>query len=526
MVLIFHRNKKPVAPQNNARNGMDMEEYQTRIELLCDIAEEAGSITEVTTLLERILKTTRHTIGASSVTLFLNDENKREVYSPLSVTEFEDETDYQVDQVETEIAGIVANNVESVLINNIAADNRFNLKNIKSVNGIRSIIAVPVARGRRVIGVLTAVNNEDGDDFTPRDFEVLKGFGTTEALILLVSMELTAVDNVNKLTLDHALLDGYRSTIQELAAAIDVNDTYGYGHSRRVKDYTLMAAQSLALPPEQLKIFEFGALLHDVGKIGIDPDILSKPGPLTDEEWDIMHEHPQKGADILEDIHYLKEARDIVLHHHERYDGKGYPTRLKGEEIPLGARLVSVANAFDTMTTDHSYRKAIDINDAMRELIESTGTQFCPKAIEAFVSAFKKYNGHLPVNNNSDEKIEKPAKAFETKKAKAKKEPKEDKRPVEDKKVMSGKSDSEISQGNIKLIVPIAVPTEDVKRFGEVLQTIEGVSIVMLSHSEEEGHLFLLSLKKPITLIRFIREIPGVQSVEKKNKDIQVTFRD
>ena len=524
MVLMFHRNKKPAIPQVKANNGMDMEEYQTRIALLCDIAEEAGSITEVSTLLERILRTTRHTIGAAAVTLFLNNEDKNEVYSPISVTESEDETEREVDPVEREIAGTVGINVESVLINNIAADNRFNLKSRKSSDGIRSIIAVPISRGRRVIGVLTAVNKADGGDFTPRDFEVLKGFGSTEALILLVSMEITAIENVNRLTLNHALLEGYRSTVHELAAAIDVKDHFAYGHSRRTKEYALLAAQSLSLPPEELQAIEFGSLLHDIGKIGIDPDILSKPGPLTDREWEVIHGHPQKGADIIEDIPYLKEARDIVLHHHESYDGKGYPAGLKGEEIPIGSRLVAVANAFDTMTTDHSYRAAISINEAMRELIECTGTQFCPKAIEAFVAAFKKYNGHLSAKKSFDEKKAKPVKAARTEKVE--KEAKENKRPTAEIKTATGKNDGEVSQGSIRLVVPINVHTEDVKGFGEALQSIDGVSIVMLSHSEEEGHLFLLSLKKPITLMRFLREIPGVENIEKKGKDIQVALRD
>jgi putative nucleotidyltransferase with HDIG domain len=545
MVLIFHRNKKPAMPQGNGMAGMDTEEYQTRIALLCDIAEEATSITQVSTLLERILRATQHTIGAAIITLFLNDEAKGQVHSPVSITKFEDKAEREADAIEVEIAGIAASNVTPVLVNNIAADTRFNPEGKNPADyAIRSIIAVPILRGKRVIGVLIAANKEDGGDFTTRDFEVIKGFASTEALILLVSMEITAIDNVNRLTLDHALLEGYRSTVHDLAAAIDVKDGYAYAHSRRTKEYAMLAAQSLSLSSQERQAIEFGALLHDAGKIGISRDILSKAGPLTEDEWEIIRQHPQKGADILEDIQYLKEARDIVLYHHERYDGKGYPAQLKGEEIPIGARLVAVANAFDTMTTDHSYRPAITINEALKELIECTGTQFCPKAIEAFVSAFKKYDGHLPVSKKTEELKTKAAKKAEEPKAKDKKEKKDKKDKKEAKEVTKpakthkeakkpaqepkapGNTDGEISRGNIRLTLPIAVRTDEVKRFGDELQRIEGINVVMLSHSEEEGHLFLLSLDKPIPLIRSVNEIPQVENIEKRGKEIRVILRE
>jgi putative nucleotidyltransferase with HDIG domain len=527
MVLVFNRNKKRILPRNNSNGNMEMEEYQTRIGLLCDIAEEASSITEVSTLLERILRVTQHTLGSSITTLFLNDETKTQVHSPITVSKYEDAARHEASIIELEIASLVASNVTPVLVNNVATDARFNPKGKKPSDfAIRSIIAVPLLKGKRVIGVLIGANKDDGVDFTERDFEVLKGFASTEALVLLVSMEITAVDNVNSLTLNHALLEGYRSTVHELATTIDVKDTHAYAHSRRAKEYALLAANSLSLPPQELQAIEFGALLHDIGKIGIDSEILCKPGPLTDKEWNIMYEHPQKGASILEDIPYLKEAMNIVLYHHERYDGKGYPKKLKGDEIPIGARLVAVANAFDTMTTDHSYRAALSINEAMRELIDGTGTQFCPKAIEAFVSAFKKYNGHLPIKKNYEEIKAKAVKEAENLKIKAAKEAKEVKKATRERKATPANIDSEISQGNIRLTLPITVNTEEVKKFGKELEKIDGLTVLMLSHSEEAGHLFLLSLEKPITLKRFIKETPRVENVDRKGKDIVVTLRD
>jgi HD-GYP domain-containing protein (c-di-GMP phosphodiesterase class II) len=404
MVMVFGRNKKRFSSPGNGKGNMEMEEYQTRIELLSEIAEEASSVTEVATLLERILKVTQHSLGTTVTTLFLNDEKKNELHSPFSVRNYEGAPHRRVTAVEMDVARWVASNVEPVLVSNAATDSRFNEEESAAAgSAVRSIIAAPVLRGEKVIGVISSIDKDDGSDFTERDFEVLKGFATTEALILLVSMQITAIDNFSQLALDQALLEGYRSTDEELAATADIRDSFGYAHSRRCKEYALLIANCLGLPSKEAKAIEFGALLHDIGKIGIDSDILCKPGPLTDEEWKLMYEHPRKGANVIGDIPYLKEARNIVLYHHERYDGKGYPEKLKGEEIPLGARIVAVANAFDSMTTDRAHRPALNVDEAINELIDGIGTQFCPQAVEAFVSAFRKREDQLTFQRNHED---------------------------------------------------------------------------------------------------------------------------
>jgi|GEM_PF-897911 len=398
MVLVFRRNKKPNLKRNDADGNREMSEYQTRLGLLCDIAEEANSITQVSTLLERILKITQHTVDASIVSVFMKDEAKSRIHLPITVGRHEEEVRHQAIIIESEIADLVANSATPVLSNYVAADPRFSAEVQKNADTIiRSIIATPILKGQKVIGVLMAVNKDNDHGFTQRDFEVLKGFSATEALILLVSLERTAIENVDCLNLNQRQLEGYRNTVHELASAIDVKDAQVYAHARRTKAYAMLAANTLPLTPRELQAIEFGALLHDIGKIGINSEILCKPGPLNEEEWKIIHEHPQKGADILKDIPHLKDATNIVLCHHERYDGTGYPKKLKGDEIPIGARLVAVANAFDTMTTNNPYRAAKSKDEAIKELIDNTAMQFCPKAVEAFVAAFKKHQGNISV---------------------------------------------------------------------------------------------------------------------------------
>ncbi len=185
----------------------------------------------------------------------------------------------------------------------------------------------------------------------------------------------------------------HKSIVEAMVSAADAKDPYSAGHSRRVRKYSLMAAKVLGIPSDELQVLEFGALLHDVGKIGISDSILRKREPLTAEELYIIRKHSVRGAEIVSDIHCLEKAKELVLCHHERFDGKGYPRGLKGNQIPMGAYLIAVADAFDTMTVDHSYRHALSLEDAITELIKGAGRQFHPAAVDAFISGLEQQKG-------------------------------------------------------------------------------------------------------------------------------------
>lgn len=180
----------------------------------------------------------------------------------------------------------------------------------------------------------------------------------------------------------------YRNTLQALATALDMRDEETQGHSLRVLQYSLKIASLMGISDdEEIKNLEYGALLHDIGKIGIPDSILRKPSELSNEEWTIMKTHPQIGYKILRDIDFLEEASKIVLYHHESYDGTGYPMGLKGENIPLGARIFAVADAVDAMTSKRLYKNKISFIQAGEELKKYSGKRFDPKVISAF---FKK----------------------------------------------------------------------------------------------------------------------------------------
>jgi len=179
---------------------------------------------------------------------------------------------------------------------------------------------------------------------------------------------------------------GYEDTLQALGAAIDLRDDETGGHSRRVCRYSLEIARAMGWPDKQLENLARGAYLHDIGKLGIPDGILLKPGPLTEGERKFMQTHVQIGFDVVKDIPFLADAAEIILTHHERYDGRGYPRGLKGEEILLGARIFSVVDTLDAITSDRPYQRASTFESARETIRNLAGTQFDPHVVSVFLN--------------------------------------------------------------------------------------------------------------------------------------------
>lgn len=172
--------------------------------------------------------------------------------------------------------------------------------------------------------------------------------------------------------------------VDALSAALDAKSSFTCGHSERVAELSLLLAKGLGLSEVEQERIHIGAHLHDIGKIGIPDEILNKPGKLTDSEFSIIRQHPGIGSNIVGKVQVFQSVTDIVRHHHERFDGKGYPDRLKGEEISLGARIVAMADAFDAMITIRPYRLALSFNEVLEEIKVCRGSQFDPKIVDAF----------------------------------------------------------------------------------------------------------------------------------------------
>ena len=181
-----------------------------------------------------------------------------------------------------------------------------------------------------------------------------------------------------------SLENAYRSTLQALTAALEARDAETHGHSERVVTFSLRLGREYGLTSAEMKALEFGSLLHDIGKIGVPDAILRKPAKLTEEEWERMREHPLHGQQILRGIKFLTGAARVVAQHHEKWDGSGYPLGLKAEDIDICARIFSVADAFDAITSDRVYRQGRSYEVALAELDDWAGRQFDPRIVEAF----------------------------------------------------------------------------------------------------------------------------------------------
>jgi putative methionine-R-sulfoxide reductase with GAF domain len=346
-------------------------------DLLNKIWREVGSAKQLDTIITSITQMARYALNASFSSMYLLDEKSHELFLRCTNGPIENQIRRFQMNNQAGITGWVAQNGQPLIVNDVNKDPRFN-KLVDEIYGFptKSIICVPLIVHREVIGIIKVINKEGGPDFSWQDLQTMMAVAATAAL------------TVENLKLNECLQDSYKSTVNALVSLSDTKEITGGGHSKRVAQYALMGATKLSLSEEEKRNIEYAAILHDIGKLAIPDSILNKSGTLTHEEWRILRSHPQISFNLLRLIPFLVEASRLILCHHERYDGMGYPYGLKGEAIPLGARLIAVADAFDNMTTEHAYRAAISTRDAFVELGKCVSSQFCPVAVKAFYAGF------------------------------------------------------------------------------------------------------------------------------------------
>ena len=267
-----------------------------------------------------------------------------------------------------------------VFINDINQVN-IEFKELSIKLGIRRMLLTPLKVENKVIGVFYLGKRSHDPPFTENEARVFA---------ILANHAATAIRNAQlfdelKMTLNK-LEHTYDITLEALVSALDFREHETQFHSQRVAKYSERIAIELGITDDELRYIYWGSLLHDVGKIGIPDAILLKPGKLSDGEWEIMKKHPLIGFKIVETIDFLGPARDIVLYHHERWDGRGYPFGLKEEEIPLGARIFAFADTLDAITSDRPYRKALSFEYAIQEIAKNRGKQFDPLITDVFLS--------------------------------------------------------------------------------------------------------------------------------------------
>lgn len=276
------------------------------------------------------------------------------------------------------ISGKVAKIGRPIVIDNLCQDSQIKYPEIVEREGLVSVVAMPMTVKNQILGVITTYTRNHRH-FTEEETKPLAIFASQAAIAI---QEARLYDDLHI---------NYFNTMHSLVLAMEARDPYTRGHADRVTRYSIEIAQALDLPEHDIEILRYAGEVHDVGKIAISDLILNKPGKLTPAERAVIQMHPSRGAEMLEPLQFLKPAIPLVRHHHERYDGKGYPDGLDRERIPLMARIMACADAFDAMTSDRPYRKCrMSMEEALVEIRDNMGTQFDPRIAKVFIRIIKK----------------------------------------------------------------------------------------------------------------------------------------
>ncbi|MGZ3525547.1 MAG: HD domain-containing phosphohydrolase [Thermodesulfobacteriota bacterium] len=361
------------------RKLRQIEKKVERLALLSQLGQILNSTLDHKEIRRRAMQAATQLMKAEAGSLLLVDEGKRQLHFEVALSDREEDIKMIPLNFGEGIAGCVAQSGNPLIVNSPKKDHRF-FKGVDERTDFktRNIICVPVKVKEKIIGVLEAINKQERGGFNKEDLSLF---------ISLADQVAIALDNSR---LYQELEEMFFQTTDSLADAIEKRDPYTGGHTRRVTQYSLAISKYLQLKPLEKKWLKITSVLHDVGKVGIEDQILKKPEQLTPEEFEMIKRHCNIGVEIIEHVRQLRESIPGVKYHHEQLDGKGYPSGLKGDEIPVLAKIVAVADTFDAMTTNRPYRKAMEKEAAIKELERCSGRQFDEKVVEAFIQAYQK----------------------------------------------------------------------------------------------------------------------------------------
>jgi putative nucleotidyltransferase with HDIG domain len=341
----------------------------SRLVSLHEVTKQLASTLEVQELNRKFIDFSMQIIRADGGSLLLVDQAGKLAITETAGTYFQPV--YWLSKPFVVASRYVAQEQEPILVN---ADGYQTYEALPPLPGeLRSLLSFPLKTASRMIGVLNLVRLNTREAFSSLDMEIIN---------VLASQASISIENVR---LYHNIRDNYLKTIRAFALAVEAKDVYTHGHSENVMKYTVVLAKMLGLPDAELELVKYAGLLHDIGKIGISENILNKTAKLTPQEFDEIKKHPELGARIISDVPFLKSLVPMVLHHHEFYNGNGYPMRISGNAIPFGARILSVADAYEAMTSNRPYRKSLSKEIALGILKEERGKQFDPLIVDAFM---------------------------------------------------------------------------------------------------------------------------------------------
>ncbi len=357
--------------------NIQLERIIDRLKMLNRISIAMASLKDSDEILKMIVDKAVGIMKAKIGSLMVIDEKSNELVIKYAIGLDEETVRNTRVRIGEQVAGWVAEKGVPLLVEDVERDERFRLKNNPKYE-TKSLLSVPVFIKDKVIGVLNVNNKKDGGVFTQDELELL---------VTLAGQTGVALENSK---LYKELQKSYFETIRALVNAIEAKDKYTKGHSEKVTQVALLIAEKLGLSDREKNILKHAAVLHDIGKIGIDLHILQKKGKLTPEERAIIEEHPLIGEHILEPIEFLKEVREIIHQHHERVDGKGYPNGIKGDNLSLLSKILTIADAYEAMSSDRPYRKAKSKAEIIEELRAHKGTQFDPMLVDLLVEMIER----------------------------------------------------------------------------------------------------------------------------------------
>jgi HD-GYP domain-containing protein (c-di-GMP phosphodiesterase class II) len=282
------------------------------------------------------------------------------------------------------ISSRVFENGQPVLTTNAQEDPRYQQK--ESIVGLhlRSIMCVPMTIREKIIGIIYADNSSINNMFSKADLTLLSAFANQAAIALRNAQLYEDMKQAHQ-----ELQESYDTTLEGWALAINMRDHVTEEHTQRVTGLTVALAEFMDIAENEIVHIRRGAILHDIGKMGIPDKVLNKPSSLSDEEWRVIKQHPRFAYDMLSKIKFLNPAIDIPYCHHERWDGKGYPRGLKGEQIPLSARIFSVVDVWDALTSNRPYHEAMPDEQALKHILDLSGTHFDPYVVSNFAKLIK-----------------------------------------------------------------------------------------------------------------------------------------
>ena len=348
----------------------------SELTLLFEIGKELTSSSRLDEVLHTIVERTSEVLKVERCSLLLLDEDENELFIAAAKGLSHDVIAGTHINMGEKISGWILENKSPVLVDDIEKDERFKSRS-KEMYYTHSFISVPLIFKGKGIGVINVNNKRSREVFSKDDLHLVEGIADQASI---------AVENAR---LYSNLKGVYLQVVAALTSIVDIKDHYTRGHCERVTNYAVEIARKMNLPSKRIEVIRLASQLHDLGKIGVRESILTKPGKLTEEEWEEVKLHPARGVEILKPLTFLNDVMELVEHHHEHYDGKGYPEGQKGGNIELGARILAVADSFDAMTTKRSYANALSLDEAIEELKKCSGTQFDPQVVEAFIKLLK-----------------------------------------------------------------------------------------------------------------------------------------